>query len=96
MRPTTPLGMDATDATRRVRSRTDLMARFAFLHGVTGRSIGSERAVVGVLSAPSMRGGAVNVVSSGRLTNSSIQERWLMKWIERAIRPAQRRLRGIK
>ena len=28
------------------------MARFAFLHGVTGRSIGSDRAVVGVLSAP--------------------------------------------
>ncbi len=32
-----------TDATRRVRSTSDLMARFAFLHGVTGRSIGSDR-----------------------------------------------------
>ena len=79
-----------TDATRRVRSTSDLMARFAFMHGVKGRSIGSDRTGRSSVCCRlrRSRGGAVNVVSSGRLTNSSIQERWLMKWIERAIRPA--------
>ena len=55
-----------------------------------GRPTHHSMAVVGVLIVgPDDRAAPRRTsVWAGRLTNGSIQERWLMKWIERAIRPA--------